>query len=150
MHATAIAWVLVFCSCTVTTVAAQPVYRCEVGGKVHYTHEPCLGAQAIDTTPTQGLDTWTGKTKRHSEVQRDMWQRDFAHAVRPLTGQTPEAFKLSVKRQKLSTVDQLHCQRLDHRLPELEQAAASAPAARKAHAEQALYAARLQFRDLRC
>ena len=38
-----------------TLSSAQQVYRCESGGHVSYSHEPCLGAQAVDTTPTQRL-----------------------------------------------------------------------------------------------
>lgn len=35
------------------TIHAQTVYRCEGGGRVAYSHEPCVGAKAVDTTPTQ-------------------------------------------------------------------------------------------------
>lgn len=34
-------------------IQAQTVYRCGSGGRVVYSHEPCVGAKAVDTTPTQ-------------------------------------------------------------------------------------------------
>lgn len=130
--------------------SAQQVYRCESGGHVSYSHEPCLGAQAIDTTPTQGLDKWTGKTQQHRDIRNENFQRGLAQAIRPITGLSPEEFKVSAQRQKLSASDQLHCKLLDQRLPSLTRSAAQASPARKSQAEAALYEARQQFRDLRC
>lgn len=57
---------LAACWLTLSTggAQAQQVYRCEFGGKVSYAHEPCVGAQAVDTTPTEGLNKMTGVTKK--------------------------------------------------------------------------------------
>ena len=148
-HALKNALSIAFTACA-TLSSAQQVYRCESGGHVSYSHEPCLGAQAIDTTPTQGLDKWTGKTQHHPDIRREKFQRDLAQAVRPITRLSPEEFKVSAKRQKLSASDQLHCKWLDQRLPSLTQQAAQATPARKQAAEMNLYEARQQFRDLRC
>ena len=136
--------------CGLGHVHAQQVYRCEQDGKVSYSHEPCLGAQAIDTTPTQGLDKWTGKTKRHADVQNDIFQRQLANAVRPITGKSPEEMKIAGRRQKLPMADQLQCQWLDQRIPALEKDVQHATTRNQAQADQTLYQARQKFRDLRC
>lgn len=138
-------WCLVACH-----VQAQQVYRCDIHGKTSYSHEPCLGAQAIDTTPTQGLDRSTGKVQRHPDVQREITHRQIAEAIRPITGQSPEALAVDRRRMRLSATDQLHCEWLDLRLPSLEAQVAQARADQKGQAELALYQARLQSRDLRC
>lgn len=46
--------VVVFAAACASATQAQTVYRCEAPGKVMYSHEPCVGAKAVDTTPTQG------------------------------------------------------------------------------------------------
>lgn len=139
-----------FCALYAIAAPAQQVYRCEHGGQISYSHEPCLGATAIDTTPTQGLDKWTGKTRQHREVQREIWNKQYAQAIRPLTRKSPEEFQTSVRRQPLDVADQLQCTLLDQRLPELAHRAAQAQPARRLEAEQALFEARRQFRELRC
>ncbi|MEK8086891.1 hypothetical protein WNB94_10760 [Aquabacterium sp. A3] len=35
---------------------SRTVYKCEVGGKVHYADSPCVGAQKVDVTPTRGMN----------------------------------------------------------------------------------------------
>lgn len=45
-------------------LAQKTVYRCESAGKVAYSHEPCVGAREVDTTPTQGLDKMSGHSRK--------------------------------------------------------------------------------------
>lgn len=129
---------------------AQQVYRCDIQGKVSYSHEPCVGAQAIDTTPTQGLNKSTGRVERHPDVQREIHSRQLTEALRPIMVLSPEAHARLSKRHKLSRSDQLECAAWDVRLPGLEQDAAKANAAQKSEADVALFRARQAFRDLRC
>lgn len=44
--------------------AQQAVYRCDQGGKIGYSHEPCLGGKVIDATPTQGMDKMSGVSRK--------------------------------------------------------------------------------------
>jgi hypothetical protein len=50
------------------SVNAQPLpapsrvtYKCEVGGKIAYTDESCLGAKRMNIAPSRGLDKFSGK-----------------------------------------------------------------------------------------
>lgn len=38
------------------TVSGQTVHRCEIKGKVSYSHEPCVDANAVGVKPKQGAD----------------------------------------------------------------------------------------------
>lgn len=131
-------------------LAQQQVYRCESGGKVSYSHAPCLNAQAIDTTPTQGLNSMTGKRRPSAEVQRSEQQRAFAEAVYPLTRMSPATHAREARRYKLLPEDRAHCSLLDLRLPRLERDAREALPRHKAASEQALLQERQRFYELRC
>ncbi|MCZ2104916.1 MAG: DUF4124 domain-containing protein [Burkholderiales bacterium] len=130
--------------------AQKPVYRCETAGRVSYSNEPCVGAREIDATPTQGMDKMTGVSRKGADVRRDEYDTAMANAVKPLTGMTPDQFRVYRRRSKLSASDQAACTRLDGSLPQLKQRAASAPASDKARAEVDLYKARKRFNDLNC
>ena len=39
---------------------ASVIYRCEAGGKVVYSDEPCMGARVVDATPNSGVDSLSG------------------------------------------------------------------------------------------
>lgn len=47
----------------VSTASGQAVYRCEIKGKVSYSHEPCAEAKAPATPPKQGSDTSRGVSR---------------------------------------------------------------------------------------
>lgn len=136
-------------TCTLTP-AQQQVFRCESGGTVNYTHAPCLNAQTIDTTPTQGLNSMTGKRRPSADVQRSENQRSFAEALYPLTRMSPATHAREARRQPLLPEDRVHCTTLDMRLPGLENTARQATPARKAQAEQDLLQARKRYFELRC
>lgn len=129
---------------------AQPVYRCEDGGKVRYSHEPCVGAKVVDTTPTQGLDKSGGVSRKGRDVRQDELNRMFNDAVRPITGRSHEESKVAQRRWKLPATAQGECSLLDHHIPQQEQAAKAAVAADKAKVELRLYQSRARFRELGC
>lgn len=128
----------------------QQVYRCEINGKIGYSHEPCVGAKAIDTTPTQGMDKMTGQSKKGADVRKAEHNRQFAEAIKPLTGKTPEEMEVATRRQKLSPLEKHNCTLLDSALPQLHLNATRANTEEKDKAEGQLYKARKAFRDLRC
>lgn len=130
--------------------AQQQVYRCESGGKISYSHAPCLNAQAIDTTPTQGLHSMTGQRRPSADVQRSENTRAVAEAFYPITRMSPETHAREARRFQLLPEDRVQCTLMDHRLPSLEREAREAPPRHKASAEQALLQARQRFYDLRC
>ena len=131
-------------------VLAQQVYRCEVNGKVSYSHEPCLGAKAIDTTPTQGMDKMTGKSQKGADVQRDEHRRLMGNISSTITGLSPETHMQLAHRYTLSRSAQAECAAWNLRLPSLEQASSKASPQDKEQAEVDLLKARKAFRDLRC
>lgn len=132
------------------TWAAPPVYRCETNGKASYSDAPCVGAKAIDVTPTQGADKMTGKSRKGRDVQTIEMNTAFDKAVQPLTGKSHDEMDVMRRRFKLSAQDQNECMRLDGKLPSLETAAAAAASAAKGRADVELYQARKRFFDLKC
>ena len=106
-----------------------------------YSDAPCVGAKEIDTTPTQGVDKMTGASRKGADVQRVEHNALMADVLKPLTGMSPEQYRIYKHRFKLSPRDKAECTRLDTELPEFKQRAATAPASDKA---------RKQFNDLNC
>ncbi|MFC3685042.1 DUF4124 domain-containing protein [Hydrogenophaga luteola] len=138
-------------ACLASTIAqAQSVYRCETNGQVAYSHEPCVGAKVVDTTPTQGLDKSTGVSRKGRDVQREEFKRSINEAMRPLTGMSHEQTKTFERRIKLPASAQSECKVLDMRLPDQEQAVRTSTPAAKAEAEVQLFLSRRRFRELGC
>lgn len=131
-------------------LAQKSVYRCDTAGKASYSHEPCVGAQEVDVTPTQGMDKMTGQSRKGADVRRDELQTLRAEAIRPLTGMTPEQYRVYHRRSALSPRDRQDCAELDATLPAARQRAAKAAPAERAAAEVELYKARKRFNDLNC
>lgn len=129
---------------------AQPVYRCEHQGKVQYSHEPCLGATVVDTTPTQGMDKFTGVSKKSQEVRSEELNRTIGNALMPLTGRTPEERALQIRRYKLAPQVQRECRLLDDQMPEQEEAARTSAPDIKGEAEAKLFLSRSRYRNLGC
>lgn len=65
---------------------SRTVYKCEVGGKVHYSDSPCVGAQKVDVTPTRGMNKSAGRQLTGSDVRREVFREQLSDAVRPITG----------------------------------------------------------------
>ena len=152
MHQKYLRNTLMACLALTASLAAmgQQVYRCEINGKASYSHEPCAGAKAIDTTPTQGMDKMNGKSKKGADVQKAESDRQLAQALQPMTGQSPEAFEVTKRRMNLSALDKHTCSQLDYALPQLAQNVAQATPEQKDKAEGKLYKARKAYRDIRC
>jgi len=135
---------------TVCSAAPPTVYRCESNGKVSYSDEPCVGAKAIEVTPTQGADKMTGRSRKGKEVQRDEYHTALNTATRPLHGRSHEDMEVLRRRFKLSSADQMQCASLDLQLPDLEEQASSSSGPGKGRADVALYQARKRAFDLKC
>lgn len=133
-----------------SAVCAQPVYRCESKGSILYSHEPCLGARIVDTTPTQGLDKSSGQSRKGADVQKSEANRAMAEALRPVFGETPEEREKRHRRFKLAPQDRVECANLDARLPAQESAVRNADKSAAAGAEAALFESRKRYRELRC
>jgi hypothetical protein len=124
------------------TAHAQPggamTYKCVTGGKVTYTDEPCVGAQVVDTTPTQGLDKLSGKSRKGADVNRIEFNEGMSKALKPLMGQTPKEYEKTLKRVYLSPQEKFECSMLDGQILD------------ERLQEVALYKARKRFKDLKC
>jgi len=129
---------------------AQTVYRCESNGRATYSHEPCPGAKAVDTTPTQGLDKSSGVSRKGADVRRDETNRTFSEAMRPITGKTHEERITSHRRFKLSASAQAECKVLDERIPREHAAELKATPATLKGAQFALFRSRARYRELGC
>lgn len=129
---------------------AQTVYRCESQGRVAYSHDPCIGAQVVDTTPTQGLDKSTGRSIKGHDVQREEFKRLLNEAMRPMTGMSHDQTKRFERRRKLTAAAQVECKLLDFQLPGRAEAVRNSVASEKAEAEVELYLSRKRFRELGC
>lgn len=134
----------------VATAASAQVYRCEHGGKVSYSDEPCVGAKVVDATPTQGMDKMTGSTRKGAEALRDERRKTMDSAFQPLTGLNHEQMNVERRRQKLSPDAKATCRHLDRQLPQLEAQTGRAPVSQKQEAEVDLYRARRAFFELKC
>ena len=115
-----------------------------------YSHEPCLGAQVVDTTPTQGLDKASGQSRKGADVRRSETNKAMADALQPIFGETPQQYQIRHRRFKLPTKDRLECASLDVRLPEQEMAARDADKDAAGRAVAGLFESRKRYRELGC
>lgn len=132
---------------------SRTVYKCEAGGKTHYSDSPCLGAKKIEVEPTRGLDRSSGRRRQGADFQREHAREAFATAVKPLTGMDARQLDRAGRRMQLAPDAQKACRRLDLEIPRLEVAEIEQLRLQgeKLKALQAqLLAARRQFRELRC
>jgi hypothetical protein len=127
----------------------RTVYKCEVGGKIAYSDEPCLGATRMEIQPTRGLDSSTGTRKIGSDVQREHNREAFADAVKPLTGMDARQLDIAGRRGKLKPEIQRECARLDASIHALERQEAGETGDRKP-VQQQLYQARARYRQASC
>lgn len=136
--------------CICATASAQTVYRCEHSGSVVYSHEPCLGAKAVETTPTQGLDKSSGTSRKGADVRASESNRAMADALRPIFRETPEQREKRHWRMKLLPEEKLECNALDLRLTTQATSIRTVDPGSKAQAEAELLKTRSRFRQLRC
>jgi hypothetical protein len=133
---------------------SRTVYKCEEGGKVHYSDSPCLGAKKLAVEPTRGLNASTGRELQGRDVRNERFREGLAEAVKPLTGMDAKQLDQFGRRQRLSPEAQRQCRVLDQQLPAAEAAEAAAAAASAASrlltAQQRLLELRATYRRLRC
>lgn len=134
------------------SVNSQTVYKCQSKGSVVYSHEPCLGAQAVDTTATQGLDKSSGHSRKGADIQRIEQNKVMADALHPLLGETAPQREVRHRRFKLSPADRSECARLDERLSAQEAAVRKAVTTTltPGPADATLFETRKRYRELRC
>lgn len=131
-------------------VYAQTVYKCQSETGVVYSHEPCLNAAVVDTTPTQGMDQSSGKSLKGAEVRKSETNRATAKAMEPLLGEKAEQYEKRHRRFKLATAARQECVKLDGMLPGLEADARSSGKPAAPNSEQRLLESRQRFRELNC
>lgn len=137
-------YALFFCALSAgQAIAQKPVYRCEQGGKIAYSDEPCVGAKRVDVTPTRGMDRMTGERRKGADVRREETLESMAEVMKPVLGETPEQYKTRHRRSKHTEADRKECYKLDASLAALE-------TRRAQDAETELYRARKRYFDLRC
>lgn len=130
---------------------SRTVYKCESGGKVHYSDTPCLGAQKLDVEPTRGLNKSSGQERQGVDVRREHLREGIAEMVRPLTGLNAKQLDQLGRRQKLSPDAQRQCQQLDPQVLAAEAAEKSArTAAELKSAQQRLLELRTAYRKQGC
>lgn len=148
---------LIFAILTLADASAQSlpppsrtVFRCEEAGKVVYSDSPCLGAKRIDVEPTRGVSKLSGQERTGRDVAHEKFREQMSEALRPLSGMDPKQFATFEKRMKLSPEAQRECQRLDGRVPALENEERQATGQALMEVQERLLGARRRFRELRC
>ncbi|MCD6664171.1 MAG: DUF4124 domain-containing protein [Comamonas sp.] len=134
------------------TMAYGQVYRCDQGGKTVYTDAPCLGAKKIDATPSQGFDTYSGKSQKGKEVRKDERRRLMTESMRPLHGQTYEAMKPRYERSErhLTPAEHAQCEALDKTMEALEEREKRATGDTLKAVQLRLLRQRQRYRELKC
>jgi len=131
--------------------ANRTVYKCEDGGKVHYSDSPCLGAKKVDVEPTRGLNKSTGQELQGTDVRREHLREGFAEMVKPMTGLNAKQLDQTGRRQKLSPDAQRQCRLLDQQVPAAEATEMSAKTGSELkRAQERLFELRTAYRKLGC
>lgn len=131
--------------------ATRTVYKCEDGGKVHYSDTPCLGARKLEVEPTRGLNKSSGRELHGQDVNRERLREAFADGVKPVTGMDARQLDRAGRRMRLNPEAQRQCQVLDAQLPAAEAAEKSAKAGGELKSvQQRLFDLRTAYRKLGC
>lgn len=129
---------------------SRDVFRCEEGGKVVYSDNPCLGAQRIHVEPSRGLDSASGRKRTGADVRRENLNAQTAEALRPVFNETAQQQTVRHRRAKLPAPSKSKCARLDARIPQLERAEKSAKGRDLTVLQQELLVARQRYRSIGC
>lgn len=70
---------------------SRTVYKCEVGGKVHYSDSPCVGAQKVDVTHTREMNKCSRRELTGLDVRREVFREQLSDVVRPVTGMNAQS-----------------------------------------------------------
>ena len=130
--------------------ASRTVYKCTINNKIVYTDEPCLGAQVVDVEPTRGLNKSTGKELTGADVAREKGREQFAEAVKPITGLSPQQLEVKQRRIKLPGDVQAECNKLDGDISQAEAKERTSSGEAKTDIQRNLFVTRKRSRDLRC
>ena len=149
MKAISVAVLLGLLCCT--TASAQ-VYRCELEGKTIYSDAPCLGAKRVDTTPTQGMDKLSGRSRKSAEVRRDEHQKMVTEALRPFHGMSHQEMSPRYRRSqnRLTPAEHAECEALDGTIKQLEQREGSAQGDALKRTQMQLLQQRQRYKELNC
>jgi hypothetical protein len=129
---------------------SRTVYKCEVGGKVVYSDSPCLGAQRVDVTPTQGLNKSSGSERVGADVRRERHNETMAEVMRPLFAETAEQRAKRHRRASLAPDVRRQCDDLDRRISSAELEEGRTAQAERQTVQERLLGMRAQHRDLKC
>lgn len=130
--------------------ASRTVYKCTVNNKIVYTDEPCMGAQVVDVEPTRGLNKSTGKELTGADVAGEKFREQFADAIKPVTGLSPQQLEVNRRRIKLPGAAQAECSRLDDSIAQSEADERVSSGDTRADAQRKLFEMRKRSKDLRC
>lgn len=143
-------WAVVLLT-AISNAQAQSVYKCtSPKGAVSYSHAPCLGAEVVNTTPTQGLDRSSGHSRKGADVRRDELDGAMAEALKPLLGESKERYQKRHRRSKLTPAAQAECALLDRKLVSGEAAARQASAKERPRVDTELLDMRQRAFELHC
>jgi hypothetical protein len=144
------AWNLSVAQTLTVPSPAKAVYKCVVSGKVVYSDDPCLGASKVDIQPNRGVDKLSGKQVVGSDVAREQYDDLFAKGIALVTGLTPGAFQVQVRRASLPDAVKRECEFLDSVIPKLEDSERAASRSELGQIQRSLLERRMQYRDKRC
>ena len=114
------------------------------------TRTPCPNAKEIDVTPTKGAETYAGANLKSPAAMREKSRDQLVEAVRPLTGLDQKGFDVFERRRRLTATAQQDCKVLDRDLPKLELTQRETKGKEGDAAAEAVYQARLRFKNLGC
>jgi hypothetical protein len=140
-------------SCAQAQSLPQPsrlIYKCQVGGKISYTDEPCLGAKRLDIEPSRGLSKFSGKEMIGADVQRENYRDLMADAIRPLAGLDRKQYATVSRRVNLSGAAKVECGTLDQSLPQTEAMESAASRDARPAIQRDLLALRKRFNEPHC
>jgi hypothetical protein len=129
--------------------ASRTIFKCENGGKIVYSDNPCLGAKVLNIQPSRGLNKSTGRIATGADVHREQIQEMYADAIRPLSGLNRDQYKTVHHRVNLSQESKNRCAYLDKQIP-IAASETFPNVPEKTISDQILLELRMQFRDLRC
>ena len=129
---------------------SRTMYKCTANKVTSYSDKPCLGAERLTVTPTRGVNKLSGTERIGNDVLAERSRENFANAIRPLTGMSPEQYEVARRRYQLSSAAQQECRQLDPSLLQLEAMEKAADKAAKATVQRDLFTLRQRFTELRC
>jgi hypothetical protein len=130
--------------------ACRTAFKCERDGKVVYTDAPCKGGQRVETQPTSGLDTSSGKKRVGTDVRAEQLNASTEKALKPIFGETAEQRATRHHRAPLKAKSKARCAELDQAIPREEAAKRQARGDELSAAQRQLFKLRGEYRALGC